>query len=199
MKVGIIILAAGNSSRMEGAPKQLLEFKGRSLLRGAAETALETDCCPIIVVLGANAEKLHSEVEDLTLNIEINKNWKQGMGGSIKAGLSKLIEIETELDAVIISLCDQPLITAEIYKRLTTIHQETAKPIVASEYENITGVPALFGRVMFDELLSLTGAAGAKFVIKKNADLVQTINVSEAASDVDTKQDYENLLRDFSV
>lgn len=199
MKVGIIILAAGNSSRMEGEPKQLLKFKGQSLLRRAAETALKTDCRPVLVVLGANAERLRSEVEDLPLIIEINQNWARGMGGSLKTGLSKLLEIETESDAVIVSLCDQPRVAAEIYNRLIILQQETGKPIVASEYENITGVPALFARVMFDELLSLQGDTGAKFVIKKYADSVEKISVSEAASDVDTKQDYERLLRDFSV
>lgn len=199
MKVGIIIPAAGSSSRMNGEPKQLLEFKGRSLLRGAAETALAADCRPVLVVLGANAERLRSEIRDLPLTIEINENWAQGMGNSIKAGLSKLTEIETGLDAVIISLCDQPLITKEIYNRLIKVHQETRKPIAASEYKNTVGVPALFARSMFDELLRLKDDAGAKFVIKKNPALVEKINVPEAASDVDSKQDYERLLQNSGV
>ena len=184
---------------MNGEPKQLLEFKGQSLLRGAAETSLATDCRPVLVVLGANAERLRSEIQDLPLTIEINENWAQGMGSSMKAGLSQLTAIEIGLDAVIISLCDQPLVTKEVYDFLIKAHQESGKPIAASEYKNTVGVPALFARSMFDELFGLEGDTGAKFVIKKNPALVERIDVPEAEFDVDSKEDYEWLLQNSGV
>jgi molybdenum cofactor cytidylyltransferase len=193
MKTGLIILAAGGSSRMNGVSKQLLEFNGRSLLRRAAETALSSSCRPVLVVLGANVEKILPEIEDLPLIIELNKDWRQGMGSSIKAGLSKILKDTPELEAVILMLADQPLITAEILDRLAEAHSASGLPIIASEYENTVGVPALFSRPIFDKLLALPDDAGAKSLMQKDPANVKKIPVPEAAVDVDSEEDYYRL------
>lgn len=72
-KIGLILLAAGASRRMGNYPKQLLEFHGESLLRRAAQTALNAVCRPVCVVLGANAERLRIEIADLPVEIAENK------------------------------------------------------------------------------------------------------------------------------
>lgn len=194
-KIGIIVLAAGSSSRMKGEAKQALEFENQTLLRRAAHTALCSVCHPIIVVLGANAAVLRKEIEDLPGTIVFNRDWQQGISSSIKTGLTKLLKIAPETKAVIISLCDQPLITANVFKQLIEIHQSTGKQIVASEYENTVGVPALFAREMFDELMNLSGDTGAKYIIKKHINSTAKISVPAAALDIDSLKDYERLLR----
>jgi molybdenum cofactor cytidylyltransferase len=107
--VGIIVLAAGASSRMK-QPKQLLEFEGKTLLRRAALTAIESVCNPVIVVLGANFEDTKKEIEDLPVEICFNENWQTGLSSSIKKGLEKLSETNSEISAAVLMLCDQPLI-----------------------------------------------------------------------------------------
>ena len=191
-KIGIIILAAGASTRMNGEPKQLLEFEGKTLLRRAAETALSSGLRPVVVVLGANAEKLLPEIKGLPVLPAINENWASGMGGSIKTGLSVLLAENRGIEATILMLCDQPFVTAETLNRLVETFQKTKKPIAACQYSDTIGVPTLFAREMFAELSDLQGDAGAKAVIKKHADIAQT-PAPEAAFDVDTQADFQKL------
>ena len=190
-RIGVILLAAGASARMNGRPKQLLEFAGRTLLRRAAETVLNANCERIVVVLGANAELTAKEIVGLPLEIVVNENWAAGIGESIKTGASVLVK--DNLTAIVVMLGDQPFVTAETVRGLIEKYEQTAAPIVASFYNETTGVPALFAREMFHELTALSGDAGAKFVIKKHRARTVTIAAPEAAFDVDTIADYERL------
>jgi molybdenum cofactor cytidylyltransferase len=195
MKIGVIILAAGSSRRL-GEPKQLLEFEGKTLLRRAAETALAANAQKVVVVLGANSKIFRNEIVDLPLQITINQNWAKGMSGSIRIGLQRLLEIEPDLSAIVLLLCDQPFVTTKTIRRLIEKYQETKKLVVASEYDETFGVPALFAREMFNELLALKGDAGARFLIKKQAASgLAKILAQEAAFDVDTRADYQLLLQ----
>jgi molybdenum cofactor cytidylyltransferase len=191
LKIGVIILAAGSSSRMNGEPKQMLEFEGKTLLRRAAETTLESGFYPTVVVLGANNQILRKEIEDLPLEIALNERWQSGISSSIKKGLSAISE--KNLDATIIMLCDQPFVTVEVLQKLRDAFVETEKPVVASKYENTVGVPALFAREVFIELEDLEKDEGAKKIIMKDKNRVALIAAPEAAFDVDTLQDFENL------
>lgn len=189
-KIGIIVLAAGSSSRMNGQPKQFLEFEGKTLLRRAAEMALKTNC-RTVVVLGANAERAKKEIADLPLEIAINENWAAGIGESIKTGLSALVP--ENLSAIIVMLCDQPFVSEETINCLIEKFEQTGAPIVASFYNETVGVPALFAREIFGELSNLDGDKGAKAIIKKHAAEVVQAPAPEAAFDVDTEADFQKL------
>lgn len=192
-KIGIIILAAGASTRL-GRPKQLLKFQYKTFIENVVETALET-ALQTVVVLGANAEKIKPEIENLPIEFVTNENWQSGMSSSIIKGLETSLEIEPNLSAVILLLCDQPFITKETILRLIAAQEKTGKAIVASEYEKTLGVPILFTREMFEELLNLEGDVGAKVLVKKYADKnLAKISVPEAAFDIDTEEDFEQLL-----
>ncbi len=190
-KIGLIILAAGNSSRLNCQPKQLLVFQDKTLLRRAAETALQSNFETIIVVLGANAERLNKEIIDLPFQISINKNWQAGMGSSIKTGMTELLE--KNLDAVVIMLCDQPLITTKTLQKLCKVFAQKRNPVVACEYEETIGVPVLFSNQLFPELINLKPRSGAKKLIKKYLKNIALIQTPEAGVDIDTMEDYEKL------
>jgi molybdenum cofactor cytidylyltransferase len=194
-KIGLILLAAGASSRLGNFPKQLLEFQGETLIRQATKNALAAECGKICVVLGAEAEKIKREIGDLPVEIAVNEDWADGMSSSLKCGLGKLLEIEPNLSAAVVMLGDQPLIDSTIINRLIEAFLKTQTPIVAGKYAETVGVPAIFARSMFGELLHLADDGGAKQIIKKYAASVEKISVPEAAFDVDTQQDYENLLK----
>ncbi len=190
-KTGIIILAAGQSKRL-GKPKQLLKFRGKTLLQRITQTALETEN-KTVIVLGANADKILGEVGDLTVEIVINKDWQSGMSSSIKVGLEKLIETVAELESVILLLCDQPFVNKETILQLIETQIKTQTPIVACKYENTIGVPALFMREMFDKLLNLTGDSGAKNLMLENSENLAIISALEVGFDIDTTEDFEKL------
>ena len=189
----IIILAAGASERL-GKPKQLLRFEKTTLLERIAQIALKTEF-ETVIVLGANAEMIRASLENVSVRIAVNENWRTGMSSSIIKGLKKSLETNPDLAGVILLLCDQPFVTEENISKLVETQKETGKPIVASSYENTIGVPTLFMREVFDELLKLKGDTGAKPLIKRRAENLAKVNAPEAAFDVDTAEDFEALKR----
>jgi molybdenum cofactor cytidylyltransferase len=193
----MIVLAAGASVRM-GQPKQLLRYESETLLSRAIRVGLETPCRPLIVVLGSDAETLREGINASGARIVVNQAWAEGMGSSIRCGL-RALETETvdKIEAAIFMLCDQPLITSAIVRRLADAYDSRQTLLVASEYEmdgdKTRGVPALFSRTLFPELMELRGAQGAKSVIERHATEATVIAVPEAAFDIDTADDYRAL------
>jgi molybdenum cofactor cytidylyltransferase len=195
--IGIIVLAAGASSRM-GQPKQLLHHEGETLLNRAIRVGLEAQCGPVIVVLGSDAETLQEAIAASRARIVVNQAWAEGMSSSIRCGLRELVAAAGDkTDAAIFMLCDQPLITSVIVRRLVDAYDSRRALLVASEYEaggeKTRGVPALFSRTLFPELMELRGVEGAKRVIARHAAEATVIAVPEAAFDVDTADDYRAL------
>jgi molybdenum cofactor cytidylyltransferase len=184
-RIGGILLAAGGSSRM-GRPKQLLVYKGKTLLRRATETLLNSACDLVVVILGAEVERSKNDIEDLPVRTVLNENWQTGMSSSIRGGLEYLLEIQPDLSAVVITLCDQPNITSSHIDQLTEKFRETGNEIVAAAYGNTVGVPALFTKRFFNELLGLEGDKGARNLIKANANVLSTVPIPEALFDIDT-------------
>lgn len=190
--VGAVVLAAGSSSRM-GAPKQILQFRGRSMLRRAALAALGAGCRPVVVVTGANAELSRGELRGLDVIEVVNDLWKTGMASSVRAGVEGLVGAEPEAAAAVLMLCDQPHVDAEVISRLVAAYRATGSAVVASAYGGGFGVPALFGRVHFAELTRLEGTAGAKQVIKRHAAEAHFLPFPEGKVDVDTPEDFSRL------
>jgi len=193
--IGIILLAAGASARL-GEPKQLLRFQGETLLRRSVKVALAASN-RVIVTLGSRIEILRKEIEDLPVEIVENKDWATGMSGSIKVSLKKFLDDADKVKAVIVMVCDQPFVNEKLLEKIITKFQETGSPIVACEYQNAIGVPALFHKNLFPELLALDAQTGAKQLIKKYHALAAAISFPEGAFDVDTPADYENLMENF--
>lgn len=195
--VGAVIVAAGASTRM-GTPKQLLQFDGRSFLRHTTEVALASMCKPIVVVLGRVAEKMRHEIDQQTVVVVENQEWHRGMGTSISVGIKVINNISTNIEAVVLLLCDQPFVNSDVINQLVEAHYTTHKPIIACEYASTLGVPALFSRKFFSELMNLDGEKGAKQVIRKYSDSVFSLPFAGGAIDIDTPQDYEQLLKNIS-
>jgi molybdenum cofactor cytidylyltransferase len=187
---GIIILAAGSSSRM-GTAKQNLNFKGRTLLQTVIETAMASKCQTVAVILGANAELIAPTIKNEPVHILINKNWSAGMGTSISYCLSELLNLQPELTSVLFMLTDQPLTETSFINQL--IDNATAGKIIASAYNNTSGPPVLFDKAFFKELLAMQGNDGAKRVLQKHRESVLEIPFANGAFDVDTPEDYKRL------
>ncbi|ULQ52747.1 nucleotidyltransferase family protein [Flavihumibacter fluvii] len=189
-----MILAAGGSSRL-GEPKQLLPYKGNTLLRQAAETALNTGWQPIVVVVGAHHEAISKTLTGMKITLAENHEWNKGMSTSLQAGLAKAEELAPDLDALIFMVCDQPMVTTTLLQELLKTHWATGKPIVACSYKDVSGTPALFAREVFPSLRDLTGDAGARKLIKTLGNKVATIDFPDGYIDIDTKNDYESFIQ----
>lgn len=190
---GIIILAAGNSSRL-GEPKQLLQFQGKSLIRHITEAALEAIGGNVIVVTGSNPQLIKAELESLPCELAFNADWQEGMSGSIKTGIAALQSHYPKVKGSILAVSDQPFVSAKTFISLIQIFEKSTKGIVASEYSDSLGTPALFGSSYFPSLLELTGAEGAKKLFKRYADDVSAYAFPQGSIDIDTQEDYNRLI-----
>jgi len=191
---GVIILAAGSSSRF-GNPKPLLCFNGKTLLNRTIDEAAEAGAQPIIVVTGAKADEISKEINNEDVRIVFNKDWEQGMASGIVAGLKKALTIDKALPKVIIAVCDQPYISSSLFQQLFQKQQQTARHMVASAYDDTIGTPALFTERYFDALMRLTGDHGAKILFEQYSDDLASVDFPGGSIDIDTREDYENLLK----
>ena len=121
-----ILLAAGDSSRL-GTPKQLLSINGESLLRRTARLAMEAGCSPNLIVLGAHAEILKPEVDGGVFEILENPGWQEGMGSSIRVAMKSLFKRPTLPGAVLLLVCDQPNLSADLLAALLDQVQRTPR------------------------------------------------------------------------
>lgn len=190
--IAIVILAAGTSSRM-GKPKQLLSWKNTNLLGHAVDSAKASKARKTVVVLGANREKI-LKVNHLAVEHVYNPLWQEGMGGSIATGVDYLVS-KDEYDAILIMLADQPLIDTTYIDHMINMFDGNQNTIIASDYVNNLGVPALFGKAYFEQLEKLTSNVGARTVIELNLKQVRTVKIENKGVDIDTENDYRQLIK----
>ncbi len=188
----IILLAAGESSRM-GQPKQLLQVRGKSLLRHAAEESIDSRLGPLVVVLGAFAEKMEAEMQGLQYDQVMNENWRDGMGTSISSGILHVQQAYPDSRGAIFLLCDQPYVDAAHLEKLVHTYHRSHKPIIASTYKGILGVPAYFHHSYFDLLSQLENHIGARKLIQEYSHDAGAVSFPLGGIDVDTPEDYKML------
>lgn len=184
-----MVVAAGGSSRL-GRPKQLVQYRGQSLLRRACFLALDCGGDAVTVVLGAQFDRMQTEIADLPVRVVNNESWAKGMSTSLRAGLNDLPDWAS---AVMILLVDQPLIVHEHLFTLIESWQNSPDSLTACYYSNVVGVPAIIPRRYFGELWCVTGDQGARALLSRHRDEVDIVLVTEAGLDVDTEGDLAKL------
>lgn len=188
-----IILAAGSSSRM-GQSKQRLIVNKQPLLRKTLLTALESKATNTVVVLGFEAKENKQLIDDLSVEITVNERWAKGMGTSLKQGMACVNQKFYTSHAVLVMVCDQPLITAQHINALIDSYGTTGNPIVASSYAGTLGVPAIFDSKYFNSMAALADNEGAKKIILENRNETASVDFSSGAIDLDTPEDYREFL-----
>jgi len=122
-----------------------------------------------------------------------NPRWETGMASGIVAGLAEILSIDPHLRAVIVAVCDQPYISAELFRSLMQQHAVSGKGLIASLYSEIKGTPVLFDYRYFKELSVLSGDAGAKQLLRRYPDDVATVPFPNGSIDIDTEKDFQTL------
>jgi molybdenum cofactor cytidylyltransferase len=190
--IGVILLAAGSSSRL-GTPKQLLQYEDETLLQHSLQVARASNVNPIVVVLGAKAELIMSRIDVGSSIVIINDKWQEGMASSIRCGINSLLKESPGIEGAILMVCDQPFIYPDLLLQLITKQQLTGKPIITSSYADTFGPPTLFHKTIFSELLQLKGDVGAKSILRLHASELEFISFPEGVIDIDTDADYQKL------
>lgn len=205
ISLGVILLAAGASVRL-GKPKQLLAWKGQTLLQYVLSQVQSIELPElkekkIVVVLGAHASSITPSITssitparttsavDIAYTLVYNEQWQSGMASSLRCGIKALQE-QGDIDALLLCLCDQPFITSSHFEKLLTALMMESKGIVASHYRDTDGVPAVFDTKYHAALAALQGDQGARALLKLHADDMLSVDCPEAAWDIDTHEDY---------
>ncbi len=187
--IAIVLLAAGASTRL-GRPKQLLSLNGVTLLRKTAEMASKSIAETVHVVLGYESERMKAELINLPVRIIENHQWQEGLSTSLCAGVKSLSE---RTEAAVILLCDQPKLSTVFINKIIETYIDTRAPLVTSRYAGTVGVPSLFDRQIFPELLSLNGDQGAKSIIERYSKTRMEIDFPGGNDDIDSAGDEKEM------
>lgn len=193
MSVGAIILAAGASRRL-GQPKQLLKFRGETLLERAIRLAGEAGAAPVLAVLGSKFEAICASVS-FNYSIPVyNDRWQQGLSSTIHSGLGALAEYAPDAEAALLINCDQPRLTTDhLIALLESFAMQPAPSIVVSSYAGARGVPAIFPRRVFNDLQALKGDRGARSLLVHPVCPVMEIPFDGGEVDIDLPDDLGEL------
>ena len=191
-RVAGIILAAGAGERMGGQVKLLLPWRGETLVRTVARTALEGGLRPVVVVSGAHADEIEAALSDLPVELAHNPDWRAGQSTSVRVGVEAL---PGETGAAVFLLGDQPQTPAALVRALRDEHARSLAPVVAPVVGGRRANPVLFDREVFADLRALQGEAGGRQVFERHGVHPLPWDDERQLWDVDTPEDYERLLR----
>jgi molybdenum cofactor cytidylyltransferase len=189
-RVAGLLLAAGASHRF-GADKQSTLIRGIPLITRAASIMLDAGFVMPVVVLGPRAAEHRPLLLGLPLQVVQNPSAETGMASSLLTAL----DAAGECEAVCVTVCDQPAVTARHLRMLVLAWRKTSSSIVASSYAGTVGVPAVFDSIHFPELRQLSGDRGAGPLLARHAGSVYTIPLPGGELDIDTPSDLERLNR----
>jgi molybdenum cofactor cytidylyltransferase len=187
-RVAGILLAAGSSQRF-GADKQSTLLGGEPMLTRAARLLLDAGFVMPIVVLGPRAAEHRPLLAGLPLRIVENPAAQSGMASSLVVAT----DTAGDCDAVVVTVCDQPAMTAAHLQALVATWRETGSSIVASSYAGTRGVPALFAAAHLAELRQLHGDRGAGPLLARHHGSVHAIPLAGGEVDIDTPADLKRL------
>lgn len=191
-KIQLLLMAAGASKRL-GQPKQLVKYKGKTLIRRMAEEALKANIGELTVVTGYDHLTIEKEIEGIKLNIYYNTEWEEGLGSSIRNGIKHVCKKHPDTNAILFIMVDQPFVDAAHLQKIANAYDSARPMIIASAYQGTFGVPVLVDNKYFDEMLQLQGDEGGKKIFVKYIKDIVEIPFIEGAIDIDEKKDLKSL------
>ena len=184
-----VILAAGRAKRF-GNPKQLAHYQGKSLINRAIDVAISISPTQPWVILGAHEAQITSQTDLSAARVIFNPEWHSGMASSIRVAVQHL---GATYDAILFLSVDQPLINADDLRSITDAWKENPKQLVCAAFLGQIGIPALFPSRTFPQLLTLEGDRGGKKILQQHKQRLTQIALANAAYDIDTVDDLDNL------
>ena len=173
--ISAILLAAGESKRMNGENKLTKKIHGTPLIKHSVKNILSSSIDELIVVLGYQKEIVEKLIgKNEKIKIVFNKNFENGMASSIKTGLNHFSE---KTEAFFICLGDMPLISHNIYNQL--IKSKNNKEIIVPTYKGQQGNPVLFDKSIKEKIMNISGDSGAKKILELNKDKILNLEIND--------------------
>ncbi len=190
--VAALVLAAGGSQRL-GTPKQLLDYRGATLLDATLTTVRAAGFEQVVVVLGGAAEEVQARVDLDDLDVVVNADFGDGCATSIRSGLD---HVHPAMHGLVLLLGDQPGVSVDAVRALAEAARSHAVGVCAYDDGQTSelGHPLWFDRSMFETLRGLHGDKAVWQVVEADDDVVHVPVPGAVPLDVDTWDDYQALL-----
>ena len=189
--ISAILLAAGQSKRMDGENKLTKEIQGVPLIKHSVKNILASSVDELIIVLGYQKEIIEKLIDkNNKIKFVFNKDFENGMASSIKTGLDNLSE---KTEAFIICLGDMPMVNHNIYNQL--IKSKDNNEIIVPTYKRQQGNPVLFNKSMKEKIMNIAGDAGAKQILELNKDKILNLEINDQSivKGFNTQGDFSSL------
>src|SRR5438270_7489949 len=181
-----LLLAAGEGKRL-GTPKALVEVDGQLLVDRAVRMLADGGCSPVVVVLGAGAADVTAQAQLADAVVVVNDDWPQGMGSSLRVGLTVLADLGVE--TVVVSVVDQPRVGSDVVRRLVT--HPSGRPAVAAAYDGRQGNPVRLDATIWPDVAAAAeGDVGARAWMRAHPQSVEVVACDDLGvdDDIDTAE-----------
>ena len=189
--ISAILLAAGQSKRMNGENKLTKELQGIPLIKLSVKNILASSINELIIVLGHQKEIFEKLIDKSEkIKFVFNKDFESGMSSSIKTGIDNLSD---KTEAFFICLGDMPMVGHDIYNQL--IKSKGNKEIIVPTYKGQQGNPVLFDKSMKETVMNITGDVGAKKILELNKDKISNLEINDQSivKGFNTQGDFSSL------
>jgi molybdenum cofactor cytidylyltransferase len=189
-----ILLAAGESKRMQGAFKPLLKWGVRTVIGECVHQMRNSELADIFVVLGHREAEIRTRLAGMGVQYAINDEYRKGMLSSVKTGLAML---GPNADGVLIHLVDYPLVKSDTINLLIEAFNKSGKGIILPTYRQQHGHPILIGAKYVEDIMQLdeNSPEGLRAFIDSHRSDCQEVPVETSAviEDIDLPDDYARL------
>ena len=186
MRIGCVIMAAGNGSRF-GGNKLAASFHGKELARYALEAVPEAAAGRVVVTQYEEIAALAAEYGVPSVR---NRHPEWGISYTIRLGT----EFLRDCDGILYLVSDQPLLRRISVERVVAEFLRRPDCIAALSHNGRRGNPCLFPREFFPELCALEGDVGGSQVIRRHPERLRLVEAeAQELEDVDTRDTLEEL------
>ncbi len=190
-KVMVMVLAAGFSSRMK-RNKLLLPFRGKTVIENTVTGFLNSQIDGVMVILGNEKKEIRQALASYPVQFIENHRYDQGMSTSVQAGIRSMSG-DSDIDGVMVIPGDMPLVQSKTVNLLLDTYKDSHFSIFIPVYQGKKGHPVLFDRLLFPQLLDISGDVGAREVVQKNISRCLVINTDDPGIliDIDCPEEYQ--------
>ena len=193
--ISAIVLAAGQSTRMGGDNKLMLPFRGSTIVENTVDVVTASKVGETIVVLGHEAGRVRTLLEDRPVKLVEHTAYREGMGSSLKAGLER---VSLRASGVMVCLTDLPLVdTADLDRLVAAFENGTEDTIVVPFYRGQRGNPVLFSTRYREDVMRTRGpVGGCRGIVQRYPERVMSVDMDNdhVICDIDTPEEYAELM-----
>jgi molybdenum cofactor cytidylyltransferase len=192
MKIVAAVLAAGLSRRL-GRPKQLLDWHGVPLVRHSTQTMIDAGFARVGVIIGHQAAHVRLALAGLSVDLTMNPEFADGQGSSV--AWAARWAIQQDADALVIGLCDQPLLQSTHVQQIVTAWSVSQPEVLVPRVNQHPTNPVVWSRALLAELSTLTGEQGGRMLFQRGVATPTWCDMQtpELLEDIDSEQDYQRL------